>query len=146
MRSDRQLADTAHELRLSMMRLVRRLRQEKTALVPPYPQLAVLGWLDRDGPMTNTRLAAVERVTPQTMARTTAELVAEGLISRAEDPTDRRQVLLAVNERGRQLLEEDRRRRDTFLATAMATELTPTERELLRLAAGLLDKLAEAAR
>lgn len=94
--------------------------------------------------MTNAELAAAERVTPQTMARNTAELVADGLISRADDPGDRRQVLLEISERGREVLEQDRRRRDTFLATAMASELTPTEQELLRLAAGLLDRLAAA--
>jgi DNA-binding MarR family transcriptional regulator len=134
----------AHELRLSMMRLVRRLRQDKDDRTPHYGKLSALGWLDREGPMTNAEIAAAERVTPQTMARNTTELVADGLISRADDPRDRRQVLLKISTRGREILEQDRQRRDTFLATAMASELTPTEQELLRLAAGLLDRLAEA--
>jgi DNA-binding CsgD family transcriptional regulator len=34
--------------------------------------------------------------------------------------------------------------RDTWLAQAMTTQLTPTERELLRLAGGLMERLAEA--
>ena len=133
----------AHEVRQSVFRLVRRLRQERPDAGLSYSQLVALGWLERDGSMTNADLAAAEGVAPQTMMRTTAELVAGGLISRADNPEDRRQVLLTITEAGRELILEDRRRRDSFLAEAMETTLTPTERELLRLAAGLLDRLAE---
>lgn len=133
----------AREVRLSVFRLVRRLRQERPDAGVSYPQLAALGWLEREGAMTNADLAADEKVAPQTMMRTTAELVADGLISRADNPEDRRQVLLTITEAGRELVLEDRRQRDSFLAEAMETTLTPTERELLRLAAGLLDRLSE---
>jgi DNA-binding MarR family transcriptional regulator len=133
----------AHEVRQSVFRLVRRLRQERPDGGLSYSQLVALGWLERDGSMTNADLAAAEGVAPQTMMRTTAELVADGLISRADNPKDRRQVMLTITEAGRELILEDRRRRDSFLAQAMETTLTPTERELLRLAAGLLDRLSE---
>lgn len=133
----------AHEIRTSLFRLVRRMRQERPEGEVSYSQLNVLGWLEREGPMTNADLAAAERVTPQTMMRATADLVATELISRADNPADRRQVLLKITPAGITLVREDRRRRDTFLAQAMASTLTPTERELLRLAAGLMDKLSE---
>ena len=133
----------AHEIRTSLFRLVRRLRQERPEGELSYSQLNVLGWLEREGPMTNADLAAAERVTPQTMMRATADLVAGELISRADNPTDRRQVLLKITPTGSTLVREDRRRRDSFLAQAMENTLTPTERELLRLAAGLMDRLSE---
>jgi len=133
----------AHEIRTSRNRLVRRLRQERPEGELSYSQLNVLGWLEREGPMTNADLAAAERVTPQTMMRATADLVATELISRADNPTDRRQVLLKITPAGTTLVREDRRRRDSFLAQAMESTLTPTERDLLRLAAGLMDKLSE---
>ena len=133
----------AHEIRTSLFRLVRRLRHERPEGELSYSRLAVLGWLEREGPMTNADLAAAERVTPQTMMRATADLVATELISRADNPTDRRQVLLKITPAGTTLVREDRRRRDSFLAKAMESTLTPTERELLRLAAGLMDKLSE---
>ena len=133
----------AHEIRTSLFRLVRRLRQERPEGELTYSQLNVLGWLEREGPMTNADLAAAERVTPQTMMRATSDLVASGFISRAENPADRRQVLLRITPDGATLVREDRRRRDTFLAKAMDSTLTPTERDLLRLAARLMDKLAE---
>jgi DNA-binding MarR family transcriptional regulator len=133
----------AHEIRTSLFRLVRRLRQERAEGQLSYSQLNVLGWLEREGPMTNAELAAAERITPQTMMRSTAELVQSKLISRAENPADRRQVLLEITPAGAELVREDRRRRDTFLAKAMDAALTPTEQDLLLLAARLMDKLAE---
>ena len=133
----------AHEIRTSLFRLVRRLRQERPEGELSYSQLNALGWLEREGPMTNAELAAAERVTPQTMMRATTELVGAGLISRADNPNDRRQVLLKITTSGTTLVRDDRRRRDTFLAKAMDATLTPTEQDLLHLAARLMDKLSE---
>jgi DNA-binding MarR family transcriptional regulator len=135
--------DAAHEIRTSLFRLVRRLRQERPEGELSYSQLNVLGWLEREGPMTNAELAAAERVAPQTMLRVTADLVTSEFISKADNPTDRRQILLQITPAGATLVREDRRRRDSFLAQAMTSTLTPTEQELLRLAAGLMTKLAE---
>lgn len=133
----------AHEIRTSLFRLVRRLRQERPEGELSYSQLNALGWLEREGPMTNAELAAAERVTPQTMMRATMELVGAGLISRADNPNDRRQVLLKITTSGTTLVRDDRRRRDTFLAKAMDATLTPTEQDLLHLATRLMDKLSE---
>lgn len=133
----------AHEIRTSLFRLVRRLRQERPEGELSYSQLNVLGWLEREGPMTNAELAAAERVTPQTMMRATADLVTTGFISRADNPADRRQVLLEITPAGAALVRDDRRRRDTFLAKAMDATLTPAEQDMLHLAARLMDKLAE---
>jgi DNA-binding MarR family transcriptional regulator len=133
----------AHEIRTSLFRLVRRLRQERPEGELSYSRLNVLGWLEREGPMTNADLAAAERVTPQAMMRATADLVAAGFINRADDPADRRQILLEITPTGAAHVREDRRRRDTFLAQAMEATLTPTEQELLRLAARLMNNLAE---
>ncbi|WP_329004083.1 MarR family transcriptional regulator [Kribbella sp. NBC_00709] len=131
-----------HEIRTSLFRLVRRLRQERPEGELSYSQLNVLGWLEREGPMSNADLAAAERVAPQTMMRATADLVNAGFISRADNPGDRRQVLLKITTPGVTLVREDRRRRDTFLAKAMDATLTPTEQDLLHLAARLMDKLS----
>jgi DNA-binding MarR family transcriptional regulator len=133
----------AHEIQTSLFRLVRRLRHERPEGGLSYSQFNVLGWLEREGPMTNADLAARERVTPQTMMRATTDLVTNGLISRADNPADRRQVLLEITATGATMVREDRRRRDTFLAKAMDATLTPTEQQLLHLAAHLMDQLSE---
>jgi DNA-binding MarR family transcriptional regulator len=72
-----------------------------------------------------------------------AELERDGLVRRTVDAADRRQRRLALTGSGRDALRADMRRRDEWLAATMADRLTPTERDLLRLAAGLLDRLAE---
>lgn len=140
----REVAGAANELRLSMMRLVRRLRAERPPHGLSLTRIDALGRLDRDGPATVTELAAAEGITPQSMARAMAELVESGLVTRQSDPHDGRQVLLAIAADGEALLAEDRARRSTWLAVTMADRLSPEERDVLRIAGRLLDRLAEA--
>ena len=50
----------------------------------------------------------------------------------------------AITGAGRQALARDMGQRDAWLAEAMAGRLTQAEQELLRIAGGLLDRLADA--
>jgi DNA-binding MarR family transcriptional regulator len=134
--------DIAHALRLSVMRLHRRLRRERPDTGLSLTRLSVLGRLDRDGPSTASAIAETERIQPQSITRVVAELERRGLIDRQPDTTDRRRVLLRVTPAGERLLAEDRRRRDEWLSVAMADALTPAEQDILRVAATLLDRLA----
>ena len=120
--------------------LIRRLRAEHTFSIS---QGVVLARLDREGPQTTSALAAAERVRPQSMAQTVAELQAAGLVSRTPDPTDGRRVLIELTANGRETLGADRRRREGWLAEAMAAELTPEEQETLNRAVPLLRRLAQ---
>ena len=131
----------ASELRLVIGRLVRRLRAENSF---PIAHGTVLARLEREGPQTTSALAAAERIRQQSMAQTISDLQASGFVTRTPDPVDRRQVLIAVTERGRSVLAEDRQRREGWLAGAIATELSPEEQEILRLAVPLLHRLTAA--
>jgi DNA-binding MarR family transcriptional regulator len=133
------LTRSASELRIVLGQLVRRLRAENTFSLS---LVAVLARLDREGSQTTSRLATAERVRPQSMAQTVAELQAAGLVSRAPDPTDRRQVLIALTDEGRETLNADRRRREGWLAEAMA-KLTSDEQETLIRAVPLLRRLTQ---
>lgn len=128
-------------LRISVMRLARRLRAERTDTSLSLNQLAALATLDRHGAMTLTQLAQHERVQPPSMKRTVGCLEDDGLVTRTPHPSDRRQILIEIAEPGRQLLSEDRRRREAWLACRLA-ELTPDERAKLRAAAPIIDRLA----
>ncbi|WP_255952157.1 MarR family winged helix-turn-helix transcriptional regulator [Streptomyces odontomachi] len=128
-------------LRRGIVRLGRRLRQERPAGSLTPNQLGVLSHLGRHGPSTPGEVAAAERQRPQSLTRTFAELEAEGLIVRSPDREDRRQSLLSVTPRGRGVLVEDMANRDVWLAAALDT-LTETEREVLRLAGALMERLA----
>ncbi len=143
-RPDGGLATT---LRISVSRLARRLRVERTVPGLGEPalsdtQLAALAALDGHGAMTPGELAEHEKVQPPSMTRVIAALVESGLVMRAPHPTDRRQVVLTVTGNGRDLVNEARRRRDAWLAKRLA-ELTPSERAALRAAAPILEKLSQ---
>jgi DNA-binding MarR family transcriptional regulator len=133
----------ASALRLAVMRLARRMRGERADTSLTLSQLAALATLERSGPLTPRELAAAERVQPPSMTRLAASLEAAGLVTRTAHPSDGRQVLLAASPAGTALLREDRRRRDAWLAQRLA-ELTPDERDVLRRAAAVLDRLATA--
>ncbi len=106
--------------------------------------LSVLGRLYRDGPSTATELAAAERLQPQSLTRVLHDMEARKLILRAVDAGDRRRSRIAITAAGGEVLRRAARSREAWLAQAMATTLSPTERELLRLAATLMERLADA--
>jgi DNA-binding MarR family transcriptional regulator len=131
----------ASELRLSVMRLRRRLASER------HPDnelsltaMAVLGALHRNGDQTVGELAARERVQPPSMTRTVNCLEEGGYVARRRHETDGRQVLVSLTESGTATLMADRARRDAWLARRLA-DLTPAERDVLRRAAPILEKL-----
>jgi DNA-binding MarR family transcriptional regulator len=130
----------ASDLRVVLGQLIRRLRAEHRF---PLSQSAVLGRLDREGASSVSDLAAAERVRPQSMAQTVAELEAEGLVSRRSDPYDKRRALVELTELGSATLNADRRQREGWLAQAIAGDLSQEEQVVLREAAGLLRRLAE---
>ncbi|HMJ32775.1 MAG TPA: MarR family transcriptional regulator [Baekduia sp.] len=135
------VARTAADLRLALGRLVRQVRREASLL--PIGQAAVLGHLDRTGPMTTSDLAAAERVRPQSMARTVALLVGLGLVEQAPHPTDGRKILVSASAAGRAALEDQRERRAGWLAEAIAEKLTPAEQKTLASSVALLGRLTE---
>lgn len=135
-------AGLAAELRLSVMRLRRRLANER------HPDnelsmnaMAVLGALHRNGELTVGELAEHERVRPPSMTRTVTCLVDGDYATRRPHDTDGRQVLVALTDKGRATLLADRRRRDEWLAQRLR-DLTPHERAVLREAAPILEKLS----
>jgi DNA-binding MarR family transcriptional regulator len=106
--------------------------------------LGILAHLYRRGPMTPGALAAAERLQPQSLTRTLARLERQRLVARRPDEQDRRRSLLALTDAGHQVLVQDMHHRDGWLAGAMARQLTAAERDLLRIAAELMDRLADA--
>jgi DNA-binding MarR family transcriptional regulator len=141
MASSTDTALVASELRLVLGALVRRLRSEHRF---PLAHAAVLGRLDREGPQSVSDLAACERMRPQSMAQTVGDMEAAGLVARHPDPADRRRAIVELTERGRLGLDDDRRRREGWLARAIAEDLDRDEQTLLAQAVELLRRLAEA--
>ncbi|MEO9324455.1 MarR family transcriptional regulator [Nocardioides sp. C4-1] len=134
----------ASELRMSVMRLRRRLAVER------HPDndlslnaMAVLSGLHRFGDLTVGELATRERVQPPSMTRTVTCLEDDGYVRRRRHESDGRVVVVEITDLGRQTVLTDRRRRDEWLARRLK-DLTPDERAVLREAAPILERLANA--
>ncbi|WP_310526630.1 MarR family transcriptional regulator [Nocardioides sp.] len=137
-------AGLAAELRVGVMRLRRRLANER------HPdndlslgQMAVLGLLLRRGDLTIGELARLERVQPPSMTRTVTCLEDLGTVARSPHATDGRVVVVSLTDHGREVVLADRSRRDAWLAVQL-THLSPDERAALRRAAPILDRLSQA--
>ncbi len=135
-------AGLASQLRVSVMRLRRRLVNER------HPDnelsigaMAVLGSLYRYGELTVGELARLERVQPPSMTRTVTCLEEDGRVRRRPHDTDGRQVVVVLTDSGRDTVVADRRRRDAWLNRRLS-ELTPDERAVLREAAPILERLS----
>jgi DNA-binding MarR family transcriptional regulator len=136
-------AGLAAELRISVMRLRRRLANER------HPDnelslgaMAVLGCLYRNGELTVGELAAHEMVKPPSMTRTVNCLEEDGYVARRPHDTDGRQVVVVLSEKGRETVLADRARRDAWLNQRLR-ELSADERAVLRRAAPILDRLSQ---
>lgn len=131
----------AAQLGGAITRLNRRLRRARPVSELPPGQMSALASLELAGAMTPRELADAERVQPPTMTRIVARLEELELVQRSPHPSDGRQVILAPSEQGRDLVRENRRARTAWLAKQLA-ELTPEERETLRRAAEILERVA----
>jgi DNA-binding MarR family transcriptional regulator len=110
--------EVASRLRMAVMRLARRLRQESEPGLTPS-MLAVLASIHGSQPVTLGALAAIERVQPPTITATVARLEEAGLVGRETDAQDRRVVRVHLTEEGHRLIRRNRSRRDAFLAVRL---------------------------
>jgi DNA-binding MarR family transcriptional regulator len=134
---DDELAARIHS---AALHLLRRLAQEDRATGVSPARLSALSVLVFGGPRTIGALAAAEGVTPPTMTRLAAGLVADGLVERLDEPADRRVVRLQASPTGRAALLAGRDRRVATLG-AMLGPLTPKERRRLDQAATIIEEM-----
>jgi DNA-binding MarR family transcriptional regulator len=139
----RPLAVLAGELRISLGKLNRRLREQARAGDFTSAQKSVLLRLDRDGPATVSALARAESVRPQSMRITVAGLQAMVAVSGKPDSTDGRQTLIDLTPSFRKTLTASRAAKDDWLVRALQMQLSPQEQGELAAAVKLLQRLAD---
>src|ERR1051326_7487535 len=133
MGAQRTISDTelATRLRLAIMRLSRRLRQQTQAPITPS-QISPFSAIEGAGPVTLGDLAALERVQPPTMTRIVAALEEQGLVVRQVDAADRRIARISIAPQGKRLLDRSRSRKTAYLAQRLrgmtADEIATIER------------------
>jgi DNA-binding MarR family transcriptional regulator len=104
-------------------------------------QLRTLVVLTSQGPANLSTLADALGVHASNASRTCEALVSMGLLDRRDDPNDRRNVVLAPRERGRQVVRAVLDRRSDLLAELLG-RLSPADRSALT---GPLQRLVDAA-
>lgn len=134
-------AAAVNALRAGVMRLSRRLRQQRIDETLSPTEMSVLGTLARCGSATPGELARKEQVQPPSMTRIIAMLEAKGLVTLEPHPEDRRQKVVAQTAEAESMLAASRAKRNAWL-TELTGKLDDTEWELLRAAAPVLEKLA----
>jgi DNA-binding MarR family transcriptional regulator len=136
--------ELAARLRLSVVRLSRRLRRHAASGLSPS-LVSALGVVGRRGPLTPSELAEIEDVKRPTATRFIAILERRGLVDREPDRRDGRSYRVSLTTQGSVLLAQSRTRQGAYLARALSA-LDPTELDALDRALGLLERLVEAGR
>ncbi|MFI8834996.1 MarR family winged helix-turn-helix transcriptional regulator [Streptomyces afghaniensis] len=136
----------AESLRWGVSRLATRLRAEQPGSSRALSRLAasVLANLRRSEALTPSELAAIEGLQTQSLTRVLNELEGQGRIRRSRSEVDARRQNVVITEAGREALREHVRDGNHWLATALRQQLSPAERGVLQIAAGLLEQVAAA--
>lgn len=129
----------AAQLRMTISRACRRLRQESESGLSPS-LIAGLATLDAHGPLTPSQLAQHERLARPGVTRLIARLERDGLVTREPDARDGRSYRVAATPAGTALLKEARRRSRAYLFRALE-QLDDEELAVIERATALLDRL-----
>ncbi|MCL5961737.1 MAG: MarR family transcriptional regulator [Chloroflexi bacterium] len=101
-------------------------------------QLKSLLYIASEGSTNSRKLAAALRVTPSNVTGIVDRLVEQGLVSRQENPEDRRAILLRATEEGGEILADLREKRSNYLSEVLdclsAVDLAAVARGLALLA------------
>ena len=136
------LGSIAVRLNTAVVHLNRRLRRNDIELGLPTAQASALTLLVSAGPHTVGDLAGYENVSGPTMTRLVTALESRGLVRRARNRADLRQVHVEATQPGKALIARGRTHRIQRLERELAA-LSPQEREILSEAADLLLRLVE---
>lgn len=128
-------------LRLAVMRLARRLRQQADPGVTPS-MLSAMASIEYRGPITLGELAEAERVQPPTMTKIVGRLLDAGLIDRVPDPDDRRVTRVTLSAEGRRFIHRARTAKNAYLAKRIA-RLDPADVVALMRATDAIERLLE---
>jgi DNA-binding MarR family transcriptional regulator len=136
-------SEVAGAVRVAVGLVVRKMRQSPVGSELTVAESSALSRLERGGPATSSDLARLERISPQSMGVTVAALLERGLVERARDPQDGRRIVLSITEAGVRNVHDKRGARTEQIAAALRDGFTEEELGRLRVAAALLERLAE---
>jgi DNA-binding MarR family transcriptional regulator len=134
-------AEVAGNLRVALMRTVRRLKRE-TDGQHSVSVIAALASVNSRGPLTLGELAEAEGVSRPSMTVLAASLIEQNLVARELDASDGRLVRVRITQLGKRVLERSRTRRTAYLAKRLGS-LSLEELRTVDEAATILLRLVE---
>ncbi|WCM27559.1 MarR family transcriptional regulator [Sphingomonas sp. QA11] len=126
----------------AVSRLGRRLRTEAPPGGLSAGMIGLLAALYREGPMPGVALAEAEGLKPQSLTRLLAAMEENGMIERAPDRGDRRNLVISITVKGRKALRGAMQERRRWLADRIGERLSSEERKALIDAAELMLRIA----
>ena len=134
----------ASELRTVVTRLTKKMRKKSsTALQLSLTERSTIALLDQHGELLPNELAAMEKITTQSMSQILNKLLLMGLIKRRISETDKRKAIITLSDEGRTLLYQVRYEREEWLNRALDATCTEEEKALIKKAIGPLTKLVD---
>ncbi|PJJ83381.1 MarR family winged helix-turn-helix transcriptional regulator [Mucilaginibacter auburnensis] len=132
------------ELRTVLTRLIKKLRKESaTGQQLSLTERSTLVLLQQNTALQPTELAAMEKITNQSMSQILAHLLELGYINRSVSETDKRKAIITLSEQGEEVLKQVRSERDKWLAQAIEATCTRHEQEMLKQIIVPLEKIIE---
>jgi len=139
--SDIQLAS---ELRVVLTRLIRKLRKKSaTGMLLSLTERSTMSLLDQHGNLLPNELAAMEKITGQSMSQILNHLSELGYITRRISREDKRKSIIALSAKGESVLKQVRNERDNWLYQAINQSCSANEIEILKKAMQPLQRLVD---
>lgn len=134
----------ASELRTVIVRLIKKLRKESaTGEQLSLTERSTMSLLQQYGSLLPSELAAMEKITNQSMSQVLSHLSELGYINRADSTIDKRKVNISLSPSGEKTLLQVRHERDEWLAKAIRESCTDEEQIIIKKAIVPLTKLVD---
>ena len=119
-------------------------RQMSSANNYSMTELETIRHLFRSASLLPSELAALTKITTQSMSQVLSKLEGQGLIKRTPSKKDGRKVCISLTVFGKKMVEKTRYDCDEWLKGIIETSLTAKEKDLLERALPVINKLIEA--
>jgi len=141
---DKQNRQLATDLRMVIARLVKKLRSKsETGSRLSLTERSTLSLLDQHKELMPSELAAMEKITTQSMSQVLNHLLELRYITRKVCATDKRKAIISLSKAGQHILYTVRNERDEWLNRALEETCSAREQDLVRRAIAPLTKLVD---
>lgn len=142
--SDKKEIQLASELRFIIGRLSKKIRKTSaTAEKLSLTERSTMALIFQHEEILPNELAAMEKITTQSMSQILSNLLNLGLIKRRISELDKRKVIISLSEEGISLIHKSRSEKDEWLSRALEATCTAEEQAVLKKALAPLAKLVD---